>query len=68
MFKSHTAIVRVLALGMISMCAAPQRPEFDRRVLFLSWRPYFTVRWRDYCVASFIILTGYLQIREICYI
>lgn len=26
---------------MISMCAAPQRPEFDRRVLFFVWETLF---------------------------
>lgn len=44
------------------MSAAPQRPECDRGA-FSSRRPYFTVRWIDYCVASFIILTGFLQIQ-----
>lgn len=63
MFKSHPAIVSVLAVGVISMSAAPQKAECDRQALFLSRRPYFTVRWRDYCVASFIILTGFLQIQ-----
>lgn len=33
MFKSHPAIVSVLAVGVISMSAAPQRAECDRQVL-----------------------------------
>lgn len=34
MFKSHSAILSVLAVGIISMSAAPQRPECDRQALF----------------------------------
>lgn len=31
MYTSHTAIVSILAVGAISIAAAPQRPECDRR-------------------------------------
>lgn len=35
MYTAHTAIVSLLAVGMISMSAAPRRPECDRQAFFV---------------------------------
>lgn len=35
---------------------------------FLSWRVYFTLHWRDYCVAFFIILTGFRRLEDLLHL